>query len=70
MESKMTKYEFGLNTFGDVAIDDKTGESMTYGESLRNLVQEPSWPMNWGLMWSRLVNITVMNSQFPVLKLC
>ncbi len=46
----MTKYEFGLNTFGDVAIDDKTGESMTYGESLRNLVQEPSWPMNWGLM--------------------
>lgn len=36
----MTKYEFGLNTFGDVAIDDKTGESMTYGESLRHLVQE------------------------------
>ncbi len=36
----MTKYEFGLNTFGDVAIDDKTGESMTYGQSLRHLVEE------------------------------
>lgn len=36
----MTKYEFGLNTFGDVAIDDKTGESMTYGQSLRHLVGE------------------------------
>lgn len=36
----MTKYEFGLDTFGDVAIDDKTGKTMTYGESIRHIIAE------------------------------
>ena len=32
--------KFGLDTFGDVARDDKTGELLTYEQSLRNIVAE------------------------------
>lgn len=36
----MTNYEFGLDTFGDVAIDDRTNERFSYAESLRMIVEE------------------------------
>lgn len=32
--------KFGLDTFGDVAIDPKTGERISYEESIRNIVEE------------------------------
>lgn len=31
---------FGLDTFGDVAYDDQTQERLSYGQSLRNIVEE------------------------------
>jgi len=34
------KIKFGLDTFGDVARDRKTGERITYEESIRNVVEE------------------------------
>lgn len=34
------RIQFGLDTFGDVAHDSKTGERITYEESLRNIVEE------------------------------
>lgn len=32
--------KFGLDTFGDLAVDDVTGKVLTYEQSLRNIVQE------------------------------
>ena len=32
--------KFGLDTFGDVALDDATGQRMTYAKSLRSIVEE------------------------------
>lgn len=32
--------KFGLDTFGDLAVNDTTGEVITYAESIRNIVQE------------------------------
>ena len=34
------KIKFGLDTLGDVALDSKTGERITYEESIRNMVEE------------------------------
>lgn len=32
--------QFGLDTFGDIAVDDNTDQLMSYAESLRNMVEE------------------------------
>lgn len=37
---KVEDIKFGLNTFGDLAIDDKTNEVLSYEESLRLVVEE------------------------------
>lgn len=36
----MKKIQFGLETFGDVAYDDTTGDRLSYEQSLRNIVAE------------------------------
>lgn len=34
------KLVFGLDTFGDVAYDEQTEERLSYGQALRNIVEE------------------------------
>ncbi len=36
----MTKIQFGIDTFGDLAYDDKTKELLSYEQSLRNIIEE------------------------------
>lgn len=36
----MKNYEFGLDTFGDVAFDDQTNERYSYAQSLRTIIEE------------------------------
>lgn len=34
------KLQFGLDTFGEVALDSQTGERISFEQSLRNIVEE------------------------------
>lgn len=39
-EMTIDKIQFGLDTFGEVALDAETGEQISYEQSLRNIVEE------------------------------
>jgi probable LLM family oxidoreductase len=40
MTINLDQLEFGLDTFGDLAFDDQTKQRLSYGQSLRNIVEE------------------------------
>lgn len=55
------KLQFGLDTFGEVAIDSRTGKRSSFEESLRNIVEEGKLAEKVGIDLITLENTTVKN---------
>lgn len=58
---KIHKLQFGLDTFGEVALDSLTGERISFEESLRNIFEEGKLAEEVGIDLIALGNITVKN---------
>lgn len=58
---KIHKLQFGLDTFGEVALNSRTGKRSSFEESLRNIGEEGKLAEKVGVDLIALGNITLKN---------